>query len=52
MKQNKFADLKKDEIKEIIELEEKLNVTLLAYDVYSHQNMDEYNVDPDIINPS
>ena len=52
MEPKKFANLTNDQIDEIIKLEEKLLVTLLAYDVYPEEDAQNYNVDPDIINPS
>ena len=52
MKERKFADLSHEQIKEVIHLEEKLEVTLLAYDLYSHEgNLPQENDTP-IINPS
>lgn len=51
MEETKFADLDHDKIGEIKKLEQKLNVTLIAYDLSpSHQAHHEES--PIVINPS
>jgi hypothetical protein len=50
MNENKFAELNTEQIKEVHQLEEKLQVILLAYD-HIQGNISEEN-DPIIINPS
>ena len=46
----KFAELNQEQIKEVKKLEEKLNVTLLAYDHFILKGHNDNS--PDIINPS
>jgi len=51
VEETKFADLNRDKIGEIKKLEQKLNVTLIAYDLSpSHQAHHEDA--PIVINPS
>lgn len=52
LKETQFAQLNQEQIKEIIQLEEKLQVTLLAYDHYLKTgNVPTENNTP-TINPS
>lgn len=50
MEEIKFAELNQEQIKEVKKLEDKLHVTLLAYNnsVLESQNSNS----PDVINPS
>ena len=45
-----FAELNQDQIKEVKKLEEKLHVTLLAYDNFVLEGQNSNS--PDVINPS
>jgi hypothetical protein len=49
---SKFANLLPEQIKEIELLEEKLEVTLLAYDLYTVEQHDPQDNNAAIINPS
>ncbi|MEK4628731.1 MAG: hypothetical protein ABS944_14460 [Solibacillus sp.] len=49
---SKFAHLVPEQIKEIQQLEEKLEVTLLAYDIFSNENHGQQENNSDAINPS
>ena len=52
LKEKKFADLNQEQINEVIQLEEKLQVTLLAYDHFINEGNISHENDPNIINPS
>ena len=46
----KFSELNQDQIKEVKKLEEKLHVTLLAYDHFVIEG--HHDNSPDVVNPS
>ena len=46
----KFAELNQEQIKEVKKLEEKLHVTLLAYDNFVLEGQNDHS--PNVINPS
>ena len=52
MVKTKFANLVPDQINEIKNLEEKLEVTLLAYDHFETQGPPQEDNNPTPINPS
>lgn len=52
MEQTKFAELNHEQLKEVKQLEEKLDVTLIAYDSSVLVNQNQFGNTPDSINPS
>lgn len=52
MKDTKFAELDHEKIGEIKQLEQKLNVTLIAYDISPSSNLTQHEDTPVVINPS
>ncbi len=52
MEETKFAELNQDQLKEVKKLEDKLHVTLLAYDNSILDGQNQIGNSPDVINPS
>ena len=52
MEEKKFAELNHVQLKEIKQLEEKLDVTLIAYDSSVLENKNQFDNPSDWINPS
>nr|WP_235616028.1 uroporphyrinogen-III decarboxylase [Metasolibacillus fluoroglycofenilyticus] len=48
----KFAALEPEQLNEIKHLEEKLEVTLIAYDLYETEGQTQQGNDSGVINPS
>ena len=49
---SKFAQLQEEQIKEIMQLEDKLDVILLAYDAFNFERNVSQENNPHTINPS
>ena len=52
LKETKFSELAHEQIDEIKQLEEKLGVTLIAYDNFPTESNTPYGNNPVVINPS
>ena len=52
MEDAKFAELDNEKLNAIKHLEEKLDVTLIAYDILASKNQIQNGNSPDVINPS
>ncbi|MER1985947.1 MAG: uroporphyrinogen-III decarboxylase [Solibacillus sp.] len=52
MVKTKFANLEPEQLKELKNLEEKLEVTLLAYDHFATEEQSQQENSSDVINPS
>lgn len=52
MQKTKFANLGDEQLKELKNLEEKLEVTLLAYDHFATEGQSQQENNSDLINPS
>lgn len=52
MENTKFANLAPEQIKELKALEEKLEVTLLAYEHFATEGQTPYGNNSDSVNPS
>ncbi len=52
MEEAKFAELDNEKLKEIKQLEDKLDVTLIAYDLSASKNQTYHENAPIVINPS
>ena len=52
LKETKFSELGHEQIDEIKQLEEKLGVTLIAYDNFPTESNTPYGNNPVVINPS
>ncbi|WP_107837996.1 uroporphyrinogen-III decarboxylase [Metasolibacillus meyeri] len=51
MVKTKFANLEPDQLSEIKNLEEKLDVTLIAYDLSETEGQTKQGYNSDVINP-
>ena len=52
LKEAKIAQLDVEQLKEIKQLEEKLDITLIAYDISASGSQTEFGNSSDVINPS
>lgn len=52
LEDTKFAELDQKQLAEIKQLEEKLDVTLIAYNLSTANNTPTNGNNPDVINPS